>query len=315
VVLLGVLAVAAVTTLLGPGPAQTMRSMVHWSYAPLGDAGMYLATSTKAALAGEETIPPETAQQIKARNTQLLRQLTTMQDELDRARRYFHSGRGIFSSLFGPQADAPVRLIPARIVAADALPYGQTRLVNAGSGQGTADGLYATTRTLLTDRSKRLPSNLAVLSGQALAGRLTETAAFTARLQLVTDTGFATRAQIRRIVDPAAPRQIQVGSRMVRLDRTANAPIEAYAEGNGTDGLIVKQVSRQHNILPGDILQTRPAAAELPVAVTIGTVTDVVDDVDHPGRVILTVRPAIDPATLREVFIVVPAMGTLGEGR
>lgn len=289
--------------------------MVHWAYAPLGDAGMYLATSTNAALTSEEDIPPETAEQIKARNVQLRRQLATMEGELARARRYFHGGRDIFSGLFGPQADVPVRLIPARIVTADALPYGQTRLVNAGSGQGAADGLYATTRTLLTDRSKRLPSNLAVLSGQALAGRLTETAAFTARLQLVTDTGFGTRAQVRRVIDPGAPRQVQVGSRMVRLDRTANAPIEVYATGNGAGEIVVTQVSRQHNILPGDILQTHPAAAELPVAVTIGTVSDVVDDVDHPGRVILTVRPAINPPALREVFIVVPAMGTIGEGR
>ena len=311
--LLAVLMLASiVTALLGPDTAGKLRSMVHWAFAPFGDAGMYLTTGIKQHTAGVESFSPAQVRQIKQTNQELRRRINTLETEVMSEKRTVRNGKVIFSRLFGPSSDTPVRLIPAHVVAADSLPYSWTRIVNAGQKRGAETSMYVTQHRLLTDRSKKLPENLAVLSGTVLVGRLIETGAFTARMRMVTDAKFEIHSQIRRVLNSKNPRIIQAGARMVELKRKINTSIEVRAYGDGARGLIVPEVRKVHNIRPGDVLQTRPDNGSLPIAVDIGIVEKVLDDPRHTGMVKLHIKPGADLPALYEVYIVVPGMAQLG---
>ena len=306
---LAVLLLASVVmTFLSPATAGKLRSMVHWAFAPMGDAGMYLTTKVKETTRPRETVTPEQAQQYKMENEDLNRQVRFLVARLKETNAGIAAGKTVISNLYGFRRDVPVRLIPARVVSGDSLPYGWTRLLNAGQKQSARPGQIVTTHFLSTDREETLPKNLSVLSGQALAGRLIESAPFTSRLQLLTDRGFTTTAQVKRIVNYSNPRTIQYRDRLARLNERINVPIEVIAVGDGGEGLIVHEVKKVHNVREGDKLQTRPDSPVLPVAVEIGTVTKVLDDPKHPGMVTLHVAPTADMPTLRDVFIVVPAV-------
>lgn len=309
--LAGVLMLAAgVLALLGPDAAVQLRSMCHWALAPLGDAGMYLTTSLKGQTRPAVDLTDEQAAALVRENEQLRSVVTTQREYLRRINRELQGGgrafRNVFSHAFGPNADVPVRLVAARAVATDSLPYGWTRVLNAGSRDHVQGGMLATQRLLLTDREKSLPENLAVLADSALIGRIIEAGAFTARLQLITDAGFATRAHVARVIDPGNPRQVQVNDRRQPLTPQINFAVEAYARGNGTGEMVCDPIPAVHNIRPGDVLQTRGDQALLPVPVAIGRVAAVEDDPEHAGMVIVRVAPLADLPAVRNVYIVVP---------
>ncbi|MBN1941894.1 MAG: hypothetical protein JW849_01240 [Phycisphaerae bacterium] len=312
-ILVVLMAISAATTLLGPSAAGSLRAMVHWAFAPLGDAGMYLTTRVKQITQPPPHVEADRAEQILEDNEILRRKVRYLESRLRSTRQSLRDGRGAFSAMFHPKADVPVRLIAARVVAGDSMPYGWTRILNAGNQREAVRGAYVTQRRVLTDRSEPLGENHPVLSTSGLAGRIVESGPFTARVQLVTDAGFEVRGQIRRVIDPRNPRLIQSGDQMVRLEEANNAPIDVVAFGDGAVGLVVPEVRQVHAVRPGDVLQVRPDVGALPAPVIIGTVTGVTDDAEHAGMVRLSVRPAVDLPSLREVFIVVPAADKLAK--
>jgi cell shape-determining protein MreC len=307
---------ATILTLLGPGVSGHLRSMVHWAFAFPGDAGMYLTTSLKEMLGPAETLSLEDARVLREENQALRRTLLTRQQRIEDLTAKLHGGvklyNRVFSGQFAPGSDVPIRLIAARVVAADSLPYGWTRVINLGTQKGVRKNMVATERRLLTDREKAIPFEpLPALSTSALAGRVVETAAYTARLQLVIDRGFESPVQIRRIPNPDNPRTIRIGALEKPLTATTpNPPISGIAYGDGKEGIDIPDVPAVANIRPGDIVQTDSALGALPASILIGTVTEILP-AKHPGRVTLKVSPACDFSTLRYVYIVVPSMGTL----
>jgi cell shape-determining protein MreC len=305
------MAISVATTLLGPSAAGKLRAMVHWAFAPLGDAGMYLTTNVKKLTQPRPHVEPDRAETILEENEALRRKVQYLESQLLQAQRTLQGGRGVFSRLFHPSRAVPVRLIPARVVAGDSMPYGWTRIVNAGTRRDAVRGAYVTQRRVQTDRAEPLGENHPVLSTAGLVGRIVESGPFTARVQMVTDAGFDVRSEVHRVIDPQNPRMIQAGDQMVRLQPSNNAPIDATAFGDGAAGLIVPEVRKVHNIRPGDVLQVRPDVGALPAPALIGTVTDVVDDAEHAGMVRLIVRPAVDLPSLRDVYIVVPSADRL----
>jgi len=214
-------------------------------------------------------------------------------------------------ALYGAIPYAQWELIPAVVVGRESLPYGRTRLLNAGLSQGAAVGAGVTTRRLLTDRSKRLPRNVATISATALVGRVIDAGRFTARLQTVTDPGFEVAAKIRRVIDPANPRKITVtagGAGEQVLTPANNVRIPVQARGDGRGKMLVRDVNAYHNIRPGDLLVAAGDDAFLPVQARIGKVVEVIDDPRRRGLFVsLRVAPSADLAALREVYIVVPA--------
>lgn len=314
---------AGVMALLGPDAAGPLRRTVHYALAPLGDAGMYLTTGFRShfgATAGENLSPAElrhlteTNRMLRGRLVELERKLAEYWRQEKQKRR-----------LYGQLRDFPCELIPARVVAADSLPYAQTRILNAGRTHGARPGAMVTTRELLTDRSKAippgraaivdttLPMRLAAITSAALVGELTkETGAFTARLRLLTNPDFEIPAVIHRVIDVRRPRKITVLTAGAAASQTLgpanNAPIPVMARGDGRSEMVV-HAAAVHNIKIGDWLMTSYTSGFLPAGIRVGEVVGVTDDSKHPGFVNLRIRPHADPASLREVYIVEP-LGT-----
>jgi cell shape-determining protein MreC len=319
--LLVVLLIAsAVLTLLGPAAASDLRGAVQLlslPFAPLNDGGMYLVTATKRHFKTVERLTRTEARDLQQRNRALQRRNAALWAELIEARQRLAGGQALYSRAFSPRTDIPVQFISGRILARGSLPYGWTGVVNVGSRDGVEPGMAVTQKRLLLDRAKSLPENLAVLSESALAGWIVEAGAYTARVRLVTDRGFELPGQIWRVLaeNPANRRVVQVGARMRPLTPALNRPVEVFARGDGRDGLVAREVRTSHAIRPGDVLQTRPDLGRLPAAVTVGTVREVLDDPDNAGMVILHVDPAVDPAALRNVYVVLPRLAPLeGDG-
>ena len=310
------LVASGVTSLAGRGVSERLRQTVSPALAPLGDGGMYLATLVKLqvrqvtarGLSGAE------AEALRNENEELRGRLMTLEGELERRIRQ----QAEMDSLYGRLGDFACKLMPARVVGAESLPYGRSRLVNVGRSHGVEPGALATTRRLLTDRSKTLPTNLAALSRTALVGRVTATGPFTARLQLVTDAGFRMLARIRRVLDPAQPRQITVERGTARavqmLSAANNHPIDKVEIcGDGVGEILASGVKAYHNVQPGDWLVTSGSEAFLPAEIRIGSVVEVSPAPQHPGFVTLRIKPHADLESLREVYLVYPLAGRLEE--
>jgi cell shape-determining protein MreC len=316
-VLAVLLAGAVVLVAVGPQAAGPLRKMAHYVIAPFGDPAMYVTAAFKGFVGRDgEGISTDEARRLQETNDRLYGAVVALGNEVRR----LQVQRSTMEHLgFGPLKDFPCALIPARVVAGESLPYGQTRLINRGTGEGARRGAPVTTRELWTDRAKDLQGRWATIAGEALVGRLTESGAFSARVQLLTDRRFELRARIRRVINAEAPRKITViekGSAAERtLTRENNVSIDVMVQGDGVAGLVVKTVASQHNIRPGDWVFTRNDEAFLPATLRIGRVTAVGPDPDHPAFHTLKIKPFADIDALREVFIVVPEGDRLGGSR
>lgn len=304
------LVVAGLLVAVGQRPSAWLRAATGWMFAPFADVGMGLATSFEAHVAGMDAgrMSPTEVSQVLEQNRQLRLVVDRLEGELaERDRREMARDR-----VYGRLRDFPCRLIAARVVAGDSLPYGSTRLTNAGRSEGVEDGARVTTRRLLTDRSKALPPGLATIHSVALVGRITESGALTARLQLVTDRGFSLRANVRRKFDGSKRREIriEVGGKPRLVDmteelaRTRLVPVQICGDGKG--GIIAENVKAYHTVEKGDLVETRRDDAFLPAAVWIGEVEKVELNAGNALFVTLHIRPHADLDALREVFIVDP---------
>ena len=303
--LLVVLMVASATSaLLGQPLAARLRPVVQVVLMPFGNAGMYLTTAFRRHLNGlfSQGIPLDEAERLNAENQRLRDELGELRRKLMNKDRQL-SEIPNFCKRYGPDGRFPWELIPARVVMTDSLPYGLTRVLSLPGGANLGTG----ERVLLTDRSKALLArDPAAVCSSALAGRVIESSAYTARLQLLTDRGFRTKARILRDAT-RTPRRIVIMAtgREVPLTK-ASDPIDVEAYGDGASGLIVENVREYHNVKPGDHLVTCDDEYFLPAAVPIGEVTDVRRYPKSPGFVQLRVKPRAELASLRDVYIVVP---------
>ena len=298
------LAVSGITTLTGWGAAHPLRRAAAFVLAPLGHGPMYAVTHLKRQVAANEgEMSPEQAGRLREENRYLRWMVSQWRYQ---AELYSRRARELanFQRLYGPIRDLSSELIPANVVAADSLPYAHTRRVR--SSAATKAGEYATTRQLLTKRSR-----LAVVSASALVGRIVEPGAFTARLQLLTDPAFRIQGRIRRIINPRRPRMVTVTRdnlpRTTTLTPENNLPIDdVMVRGDGGRRLIVEHVKAYHNVRPGDLVVTSGRERMIPTEIHVGKVVDVQPDAKDPRRVTVFVQPHADLEALREVYIISP---------
>ena len=318
-VLTGLLAAALGMSLLGPAAAGPLRSLARLVIAPAGEVGMYATTAVRHHVdeAMRETISQDEARALRKENAYLRSVTSVLAEQLTAAMREIDAIQDIRSRLYGgPTDEMPSELIRARVVAGDSLPYSATRIVGSGSG-AAAQGRFITTRELWTGRSKALPSKLAAITASAFVGRITESDAFTARLQLVTDAAFRINVQIRRVVkDPKRPRRITVtgdgGPERMEPLTLFHPRIAAEAHGDGAAGIVIPRVGMRDNIRPGDEVAT--LADAVGASILIGHVQRVQDDPDDPLLVTLYVAPHANLDALREVYIIVPPARGGGAG-
>lgn len=317
------MAMSVLTTLLGPRLASMLRRPAQLVLAPLSDGGMFLAIKAKTAMksltAGE--ISQAEADRLQKDNQALAAQVSALNGELHRVQDEVAKIQNLDTLMFGPTRDIPCELIPAHVIAADALMYGQNRMLSVKAPQS---GLAVTTRRLLTDRSKAmyhpgglsavaLPPQLDAVSSAVLIGRLTETGAYSARLQLVTDRGFKISARIIRVLDPTNPRQVSDDGRARRLlTAEYNPPLDVEnVQGDGGELLNIPDISDLKGVRKGDLLVTRNDDSLLPAQVRIGEVVNVKEGPKQAGFVTVQVRPSVDLETVRDVYVVVPRIDRL----
>ncbi len=305
-VLTGMLLVSVLLALAGQR-AMSLRSLASYALIPGSDAGMYVATW----LRGRVGEGPEDGLTVEEQ-----RLLIADRDVWEaRARRYEAETRRLsnFQANFRPLADLNCQLIPARVLMTEPLPYGQTRLVNAGQQVGAAPGDQVTTRTLVTDRSKAIVSSgpLYAVSSEALVGHLGATGKLWARLILVTDTSFSAKAYIGRVPDGRMVR-VEYPGRVVDepLTRDNNIYVECTARGNGSDSVLISEVDAAHKVKAGDRVFVFVNGIVEDAWIPIGEIVEVVDDPEYGvGFLQLRVKPAADLASLHRVYILCPITG------
>lgn len=313
-VLAGLMVASLGASLLGPGVAGPLRNVARLVIAPPGEVGMYATTAVRHHVdeAMRETISQDEARRLRRENEYLRNALAVTAEGLVAVTREIDAVQHIRNRLYGPTAQMPSELIRARIVGADSLPYSATRVVGAGTGDGASPGHFVTTRELWTGHRLALPENLAAITASAFVGRITESDALTARLQLLTDRAFRLDVQIHRVVrDPNRPRLVTIatGDGPDRLEplTTFHPDIEASARGDGQRGMVIPHVRRRDEFRAGDIVKTRTNDAGVGASVPVGLVDRVEDDADEPGLFVsLHVKPYANLDTLREVYIIVP---------
>ncbi len=313
-------ALLGISVVLAALPARCSRRICHVVrplLAPLGKGGMYLTTHVR------ERVSELAGQADKQEDAETVALLAAIHEQLQSQRERIAQltrWREVLGEEF------PCRLIEASVVGAEGLALRDRRQLDVGRSQGISPGDLATTRRLLHRVGVALPEYLTVLGRNYVVGRIIDSGAHTATLQLVTDPQFRMPACVRRMLYPGARRVIYVerpgGGRVqeeYKHDGRPGAypipkPIPVLAQGDGRR-IVLRHVPAQHGIQPGDLLTTA-ASTELllPFGLTIGRVVGAEPDKQDAHAVTVLVEPLADLATLREVYVVMPLARGEGSG-
>ncbi len=193
----------------------------------------------------------------------------------------------------GQRIGAVGRLIPAGIVTDDLLAWRSSRLVNAGSLQGVQHGSAVTSQHFTIDQggNSDVRDGLGVVLGEVFVGLVEQVGTHTARVRLLSDVGVEMKVRIGRFTDDGF------------------MPLDKYfwLAGRGNGVMEIRDAERRDVdaglIRDGDIVMSGPAGLILPAAMTIGKITAVAPNRDNPLLSILTVKSAVDVASLRRVYV------------
>jgi cell shape-determining protein MreC len=210
--------------------------------------------------------------------------------------------------LWGSQSGrigAQGRLIPARVVAKDLLPWRSSKLLNVGSLQGVRSGAPVSSDEFSIDRGSDggLQSGMTILLREALVGVVEQVGPYASRVKLLSDVDVAMKVKLGRFTDEGF------------------AVTERYfwLTGRGGGVMEIRDAKRQEVdeglIQVGDTVLSDPNSEMLPAAMTIGRVTAIQPDHDNPLLAILTVRGAVAEADLRRVYVFDPGEEKPGSGR
>lgn len=196
----------------------------------------------------------------------------------------------------GQRLGASGRLIPARVVSQDLLPWRSSRLLNAGSVQGIQDGAAVTSQVFTVDRGEdaEVRSGLAILLGEVFVGTIEQTGTRTSRVKLLSDVSVQMKVRIGRLM----------GGRFVLVDRYF------WMSGRGSGRMEIRDMERKDVdtgvIQVGDTVLSDPQSDVLPAAMTIGKITVASADRDNPLFAVLTIAAAVPEESLRRVYIYDP---------
>jgi cell shape-determining protein MreC len=196
----------------------------------------------------------------------------------------------------GQRIGAQGRLIPARVITTDLLPWRSSRLVNVGTLQGVRRGSAVVSRYFAIDRGEAdgVRNGMAILLREAFIGLVEQAGTHTSRVKLLSDVSVERKARIGRFSD----------GRFTALDRFF------WLMGCGEGVMEIRDVERRDVdeglIQIGDIVLSASESSLLPAAMTIGRVEGIQPDRDNPLLAILTIRSAIDEASLHRVYVYNP---------
>jgi cell shape-determining protein MreC len=187
-------------------------------------------------------------------------------------------------------------LIPARVVAGDALATRQSRLINAGAlgGVKLASPVASNHFTIHLGEAGAARDGMSVLSGEVLVGFTCQVGSRSARVRLLTDGNTKMSVLIARLAD----------NKYHPLDK------EFWLVGTGGPVLEIRDVDhryiRSEAIQVGDSVLTSAYDTRLPASLTIGDVTNIRKDPNNSLLYILDVTPPLPAEEIRQVFVVDP---------
>ncbi len=188
------------------------------------------------------------------------------------------------------------RLIPARVIGEDVLPWRSSRLLTAGTWQGVGDGAAVLSRTFTLDQGEHaaLRPGLAILLGEALVGTVERTATHTSRVKLVSDVTTQMKVRLGRYSQD-------------RFDLVERC---FWLVGRGRGRMEIRDVDKRDVdsgvIAVGDVVLSDPQNELLPAALAIGRVVEISVDRDNPVFAILTIQSALAESNLRRVYVYDP---------
>ncbi len=196
------------------------------------------------------------------------------------------------------------RLIPASVVARDAVPSRDGLKLNRGSRAGVQAGSWVATRLVVQPQgSEHLPADAAVLARESLIGWVEQESPFTSRVVLLSDRigQRGIRVHITRpaggapVADPADPR----------------VPANFLLVGAGNGRMRIEEIDArlvaQGHIQTGDLVTCDPRDPRLPVAMVIGHVSEIRlrrSAGEKPLLCDLLVEPRVAPERIDEVYVV-----------
>lgn len=189
------------------------------------------------------------------------------------------------------------RLIPARVIANDLLPWRSSRLINVGSLQGVRSGSPVTSNVFTIDRGSEagVGNGMTILLREALVGTVEQVGTHTARVKLLSDVDTALKIKIGRFTDDG----------FELLERYF------WLVGRGSGVMEISDAQRREvddgNIQVGDMVLSDPTDEMLPAGMTIGKITAIRPDYDNPLLSILTVSSVVEERMLRRVYVFDPA--------
>lgn len=186
------------------------------------------------------------------------------------------------------------RLIHARIVASDSLPWRESRLLDEGTLAGVRPGDRVITDLFVAaGESEGVVDGMSILAGETLLGEITDASTHTARVLLLTDP--ASRSRLVRIG--------RLGSDGVTFC-SADFILRGLGKGRmKISGVSHRFVERQE-IEVGDIVLTSDADDRLPLQVVVGRIKAIFADDNNAVLFNLWVEPAVDLMKLKRVFVV-----------
>ncbi|UCC32206.1 MAG: rod shape-determining protein MreC [Phycisphaerales bacterium] len=189
------------------------------------------------------------------------------------------------------------RLIPARVITADLLPWRSSRLINAGSLQGVRRGSAVVSRYFAIDRGEAdgVRDGMAILLREVFVGLIDEqTGTHTSRVKLLSDVSVEMKVRIGRFTDAG----------FTALDR------HFWLMGRGGGVMEIRDVQRRDVddgvVKIGDVVLSALVSGLLPVAMTVGEVVDIKPDRDNPLLAILTIKSSVDEDSLHRVYVYDP---------
>ncbi len=302
---LAILPVIAITALLLPAEWTGKLISLAQIIVPFQHAAAVTADSVGQALRpNNPTVSPEEHEALERKKTALEHQvaaLTVRVAELEKevdiltATRLWDAG--------GQRIGARGRLIPARVITDDLLPWRSSQLINAGTLQGVQRGSAVTSRLFTVDQGDAdgLDNGMAVLLGEVFVGIVEQVGTHTARVKLLNDVSVQMKVRVGRLTDGGF------------------VPLENYfwLVGRGDGVMEIRDAKRRDVeaglIQVGDVVLSDPTSGILPCAMTIGRITSIGPDRDNPLLSILTVGAAVDETSLRRIYVYEPEIDT-GKG-
>lgn len=188
------------------------------------------------------------------------------------------------------------RLIPARAVAGDILPWRDSLLLNSGRLQGVSQGAIVATDRFVVDRGEAVGvrEGMAVLLGETLIGWVDELHAHASRVKCVSD------------------RSVEMKVRIGRVTETGFESVQEYfwLAGRGRGRMEIREVDRrlieERAVEVGDLVVSDPASPLLAIPMAVGRVSEIGPNRENPLFSVVTVQTGLERAPLRRVYVFDP---------